>query len=70
MENILIVYGYYKDNICDALPGVIVDDLDCDCVNFRVRVDHLRKYCCRFPCSVLLALPWNANENPSTDKLS
>ena len=27
--------------------------------------------CCnRFPCCVLLALSWNANENPSTEKLS
>ena len=24
----------------------------------------------RFPCCVLLALSWNTNENPSTDKLS
>ena len=26
--------------------------------------------CSRSPCCVLLALSWNTNENPSTDKLS
>ena len=27
-------------------------------------------YLSRFPCCVLLALSWNTNENPRTDKLS
>ena len=30
----------------------------------------IHTYPSRFPCCVLLALSWNTNENPSTDKLS